>query len=501
MRRTGLRMVQGDTKHSDFEHPYTNVAQDNWSLGRGKLDEASGRYWHGFMTNAMHEGKVFLGPQPGISTGEPGLRGQNIDLFGDTTFQGLYGDTEYLARQFTPGGNYSADYATLWVKKVGTPNGSITVELWTDDGADKPNAIIGAITATDNSTALTWISQMVKFDWTGTTSLTSGTKYFIVMYGHASDDATNHWAVGVNSTVGSDVVLDSADGSTWAAATVSPYFRVVDADVPRTAHFFEYRSQLYAVTQPDDGTAGKLYENGDRGRALGAGQGASALQDTAKSWTTNQWAGSVVKIWAGTGRGQYLPIASNDGDTLTVTGSFDITPVTADSEYVILDADYWTEVSTTGITKPVTDVLVSNGVVRFAQGDGTNIRRATHSAPNAWAYADDGSNQADFLKLVAEPGGAQIWKSNNVSAGAVTVAKATPAAGNLTFGTAINVGNQEFLITGLERYEDPENLWVFKDCQVREQWAGTRGWGCVPLLLSTSGSTAIFQSEPRQLGT
>jgi hypothetical protein len=47
--------------------------------------------------------------------------------------------------------------------------------------------------------------------------------------------------------------------------------------------------------------------------------GASTLTNSAKTWTTNQWANSQVRIVSGTGAGQIRTIASNTGTVLTTS--------------------------------------------------------------------------------------------------------------------------------------------------------------------------------------
>lgn len=462
VRRMPMKMQQGDSEWSDFELPYQNIAQDDWSGGRGlKEDLDKTRYWHGFMVNTMHKNKAFLGPQPCLTDG---YRVHNHDLYGNTTFQGLYGSTEYLSRQFTPDAGYTGRRAELWAMKVGTPNGNLTVEIWTDDGSDDPNAIIAGCTIADSS-AFSWISQMLQLTFGTGASLTGSTKYHLVVYGHASDDVDNHWKIGVNATVGSDVVNQSADGSSWSAASVSPYFHITDWKDSFIAHFFEYKGQMYFVDQQDDGETPKLYINGTRGQSTGASS-STTLEHTAKGWTVDAEIGNIVVLVGGTGIGQWREITDNDADTLTVDPVWETTPVTADTEYVILGSNTWTEIATTGLTGPVTDILVVKDVVYFCQGEATNIRRFQYDA-NTNSFDDDGTNMATFMELVHESGGAQVYKANNAAV-SVTVAKADPAVwgADLSFGTAIDCGNSAVLITGLERYFDPEYCIVKKQDQI-----------------------------------
>lgn len=458
--RMGLRIMQGAPEWGDQELPYQSETQDNWSGGAGLYEfQDRERYWHGFGLNTMHSNKVILGPQHTITTG---YRDQNIDLVGNMSFQALHGSTRYVEAVFTAGANYSADADYLWLKVVGTP-GTLTIELTADSGGD-PDTVHKTVTQTYSSdVAVTLISKLYKADWTTTQALTNGTDYHIKVYGAATDDADDHWLVGVLDTTASTQY--SSDGSSWSAASYDLAHRVVDADTDFIGLFFEYKGALYFVRDYDDGTTSTLWLNGDRGIATGT-QSATTIQDTGKTWTADEHIGKVVYIPGGTGIGQWREITDNDTNTLTVA-TWKTTPVAASSEYVILGDNTWTEIGTTGLTGPITDVKVVKDVVYFMQGEAVNIRRFQYDAGSN-SFADDGTNKATFMQLVHESGGAQIYKANNAAV-STTVAKADPhtwAEGNLSFGTAIDVGNSDSLITGVERYGDPEYLWIFKEDSV-----------------------------------
>src|SRR5207245_11025788 len=70
----------------------------------------------------------------------------------------------------------------------------------------------------------------------------------------------------------------------------------------------------------------------------GAHTTSTTRQDTTKSgttaWTTDQWAGRVVTITAGTGAGQTNTVSSNTANTLTVSSAWTTTP-DGTSKYVI----------------------------------------------------------------------------------------------------------------------------------------------------------------------
>lgn len=86
------------------------------------------------------------------------------------------------------------------------------------------------------------------------------------------------------------------------------------------------------------GTDGKLvlvYNFGEQFATGTATAGAaSTLTNSAKAWTTNQWANYQVRITAGTGIGQVRQIASNTGTVLTTAAAWTTNP-DATSQYVI----------------------------------------------------------------------------------------------------------------------------------------------------------------------
>lgn len=78
-----------------------------------------------------------------------------------------------------------------------------------------------------------------------------------------------------------------------------------------------------AGTAPD-ATSRYLIIGFDAGTATSGG--ASTLTDSTKSWATNRWANYAVRILAGTGAGQVLPIASNTSTEITVAGTWQTNP-------------------------------------------------------------------------------------------------------------------------------------------------------------------------------
>ena len=63
----------------------------------------------------------------------------------------------------------------------------------------------------------------------------------------------------------------------------------------------------------------------------------AVLTDTTKNWTTNQWAGKIVRINSGTGQGFEKTITSNTTNALTLSGVYVTPPLANESTYCILD--------------------------------------------------------------------------------------------------------------------------------------------------------------------
>lgn len=486
--RINLRTSSGDMKYSDFSYPYVPIAQDDWSGGLGQEDfDDLSKYSWGYNVNTIGH-NLIMGPLAEYGYGyrdtelnmphaahDPSVASMGWRLLYNAT--GYY---RYVAVPFNADATYAADKAYAWVRKAGTPNGVLTVSLHVDSGNTGPHADVLKSATLAVASQDTFLSMMQVFDWTTTTTLTDGTKYWIKFAGASGDDADNHWQIG-----GSDDpcgAYHSTDNSNWTEALGAldsdPWYRIVDADDNFTALFYEYKGALYCVTQDDDYTAARIFINGARGAADSNSGDKTKLNDSSAAWTA--YAGCIVKITAGTGHTDeqnWRRISTNTATALTVSPAWTTTHDTT-TEYVILGSRIWTEMTGHGLTVPVTDVCVSKDVVYYAQGDGTTMRRytgyTTTSNGGVWtnAWAADGSNKATYFEQYYDSvSGWQVWKANSADANSIaSIARATAQTWgtDLTFGTAIPVGDSTEKINGLEMYGEPENLWVLKEGSVWE---------------------------------
>ncbi|MDH5508545.1 MAG: hypothetical protein OEZ02_15085, partial [Anaerolineae bacterium] len=258
------------------------------------------------------------------------------------------------------------------------------------------------------------------------------------------------------------------DGSAWAAAAYSLYYRVTDVDVDRKWHFFELSGGLYAVDQRADGGSSSVYMNGERGVAT-AGSSTTLTDSNAgvsASWATDQWAGWHIKITNGIGKGQWRRIISNTGTVITVERAWDINPAATPlpSQYVIYGGDSWQDISPTSgdlIDGVVLGLTIFDNIAAFAQGTTTSdppilkMRWYASATPTPrHQFDDDGTNKADLLHMHYTPGeGAKIWRINNTF-GTGSSATSEDWGTDLTFDGGIPLGDKNYPVTNLLIHDD-----------------------------------------------
>lgn len=486
--RTAMKTTSGNQKYSDFEPPWSPVAQDDWSGGRGKLDfdEDITRYYDNWRANTMF-GRIFLG---GLETYTTGYRDQEINLPGSVRWiPMLDGDMKYLANTFAASDNYSARYIYLWIKRKGTPDSTLKVELCSDSSG--PDTVLQYQTVS-TTTIDDIVSELYRFTITAE-ALTSGTSYWIKVYSNATSDDDNCWLVAVNDSVGTS--KQSSDNTTWNSSSVDLYYRLTDADNGYSKKLFQYKRMMYAVVNRAS-SAPQLFYNGDRGVADSNAGTLSLVKDASKSWVADEWIGSVVVLTAGVGSTEEQPwrvITDNDTTSLTVDSNWLIAHDTT-TEYVIIASDKWTELTDPahGLTVDVTDVMVVNNICYYAQGDDVAMRRMrwyNNSGTATYQFDADGTNKAKFLSTVRDTDdGLNIWKANNKDATSdISVARTTtvPAWGtNITFAAAVTFKDDYGKINSITEYGDDDKLlWVLRE-------------GSVFCMTKNSGGTVIADEIP-----
>jgi hypothetical protein len=123
--------------------------------------------------------------------------------------------TTFVGSQWTTAATYTLCRLTTRIYRVGTPTGTITAYIYTNN-LGEPGTLLATSTTTISAGALTdsTAGEDAGFTFAGL-SLTSGTAYYMVLGSSAVSGANFvRWVAGATSTGNTD---SSADATTWAS--------------------------------------------------------------------------------------------------------------------------------------------------------------------------------------------------------------------------------------------------------------------------------------------
>lgn len=375
-RSDSSRMAAGgtDSRYAD-DTRYRTIAQNDWSMGRGEedLDRNTSKFYDSWNVNTMADGLI-LG---GLATYATGYRYAYSHQPGNVTWRKLYtadGYARFWAATFsatTANGTGATEGIEFIIRRVGTP-GTLTAAFYSNSGGS-PNALLSSATVT-TSTITDTLS--VRHLFAITQTISDSTTYWVVLYGAATDTATNHWEIATDATVSTGKY--STDGVTSWIASYRPYFRVTfSADKKyMIARFAEYKSQLYFAAQYDNGGDGALYMNGYRGVADSNTSNLHYLNDSTQTgWTTAGEAGAIVLLHDGAGSTEdqnYRVVATGASGELTVTEAWnDIHLAVGENltQYVVLNSNKFTLQATPAAYR-VYDMLATGDIAWLTYGEG-----------------------------------------------------------------------------------------------------------------------------------
>lgn len=466
----------GGGRYSDAMPGLSHLEQSDWTGGRAQeyFADDNTRYFDGQSLWTLTNDMLLPAPQWKLpqQLNSSYVASGLVNLPGNVKWRSLHFGMNliYFAAPVTPTANTDVETIYLWLRRRGRP-GTLTLEIRTDDtsgGGTKPSSTILKTATVTVSTITDTISQFYSFDFSGTAALTGATKYWIVVYGNASDTLNNHWDIGTADGGGGGQT--SADGSTWGGSADGLYFYAsptsasTDKILTLSWKFFRLEGTEYAVqhTPPGIGlsVSSALLRMGDRGECDSNAGNKATVIDATKSWATNVWAGAKVKIVAGPGQGEWRTIASNNGTTLTCDRAFNITQTTS-SRYTIYDTPYWMAVTGVPATATVTDVAVIDNLAFFACGT-NQIFQMRNNGTGAEQFDETDSNTAWLLWAFYHPDdGVQLWRTHPTTSDISRAVPSTYGGASMTFGSAIPIGEDSTVITGMLSYDD--ELWVLKE--------------------------------------
>ncbi|MGD2026619.1 MAG: hypothetical protein PVI99_02280 [Anaerolineales bacterium] len=213
-----VQFAAGGTKFGDWEPGINHIEQRTWEGGRGQADFVDNptRYADGKMAWTLTPDKLFPAPQWKFSQPAPFYPEGCQNIPGDLGWVSLYGDYRSVGENITHSSGWSG-YRSLWVwlRRVGSP-GDVNASLKTDNGGEpglmKASATLSISQLRENEAVL------MTFDLSGGSALL-GTSSFITLTGNSTDDAANHWQVGVDADGGSGI--RTITGYVWTAAEMA----------------------------------------------------------------------------------------------------------------------------------------------------------------------------------------------------------------------------------------------------------------------------------------
>lgn len=417
--RSSLRTKSGSTKYEDLEEPWTATAQDDWSGGRALEDyeDDTTRFYDSRRCQTAWT-QIYNAPLDYYATG---LKDEKTNWPGSVDWKTIYAGTSYAFN--LQNCSMTAGEIYILLRRRGTPKHGLTVSLC-ETGDGTPGTVLAEHTyTTDEITDV--LSEWKKFTFD---EITLNGNYWIKVTSE-SGDTNNYWEIGIKHDQDAMYTF-YCDGSVWSQASAYDiYYRIAAGDTGRSARFFMYKQLTFAIWQKPTGEAPKLFINGEIGQADSNAGNTNKVIDTAKSWSLDQWKGCKVGIIAGKGiaehRSVWRTITSNDTTSLTVdepwTIEHDETTV-----YIITDTERFYEIpqETHGLTGFVSDILITNDIIYFAQGDEIPVRKlrwkngSWSSIDDQYAYTVNGeettvNNCAMYLQTVRSEDGLVIWRGQN----------------------------------------------------------------------------------------
>lgn len=188
--------------------------------------------------------------------------------------------------------------------------------------------------------------------------------------------------------------------------------------------FFEYKRGMYMMKRGLDRSGSAIYRNGYRGLAKPNTNQLHLLRTNYANLPDDSLKGAVVLITGGPGEMENQPwreIVSNTQSDIQVSSPWKI-PHTAETEYVIVGTNVWTQVETPTLNNlTITDAQPLEDYIVFAFGDDKQLgyyrEGKSLSGPPAWVgewiWDDSNINRYHYLTLTQDgEGKLQLWAAN-----------------------------------------------------------------------------------------
>lgn len=450
MPRSPMQITQSNSDRSDMELPYKNEIQISWTGGRGKdsFSDDRTRFQDSFRMDTLGEFPI-CGAKETLQTGV-GVEQYNVDLKTDVYgYLGLTVSTGYYAFRIKIDNPGTISQISMGIGKNETGSDQTFKYVYEVVDTGDPITIVPSGATVTNTANVQQSSSDMTITLSANISVVAG-KDLIIIFGAASGDIDIMYAATDGKFLATESLnlLSTEDGRplVWGSSynEISAYTVAWNTEVMYATLYgelvyggnaytklFEYKHMIYAVVNdPNEVSAPKLYQNGIRGVML---SNAANLNVSYLDRTINpaEVIGKTIFIYNGAGENESQPYrkitAATAAGVLTVDKPWNIAQDST-TEWVIIGMNIWVELTSHGLTKPVTDICVVGDYCVFAQGTKAPIRMmyafasggswltyyANH-ASNNWnesTDASDASIYADILEVgYMESGEMVVWRA------------------------------------------------------------------------------------------
>jgi hypothetical protein len=180
------------------------------------------------------------------------LAGASLETFGNTTLQSR------KAQSFTTVGAIDVNEIRIAILKDASPVDNVSLTIYSDTGANLPNASIQAADNVYNGANVSTTMSWVAFQFATPVALSASTKYWIVVQRSGAVDATNFYRIRSNNGsvyAGGGVSAFNSGAGTWGAESATDDFAFqILTETP---------SALYYVVQDTSGLKLRTYKSTD----------------------------------------------------------------------------------------------------------------------------------------------------------------------------------------------------------------------------------------------
>jgi hypothetical protein len=160
------------------------------------------------------------------------------------------------AQSFTAGSNYNLAAVVVYLQRTGTPTDNINCEIQTNSGSSPSGSVVGTATAMAGTHIVAAIPHTCRFVFPTPPSLTSGTKYWIVLSRSGADDAVNFigWSIETSASYAGGGAATEQTG-VWSGEHATFDYNFATLKTTQSLYQVTQDTKLHVWKSSDNGAA------------------------------------------------------------------------------------------------------------------------------------------------------------------------------------------------------------------------------------------------------